>query len=88
MPVNGFAWHERDVPPGSEELASAYRPWCLQAIEAFGPRRCMFESNFPVDKVSSSYVVLWNAFKRIAEDFSEDDKEALCRGSATRAYRL
>ena len=88
MPVNGFAWHEREMPPGSEELACAYRPWCLHAIEAFGPQRCMFESNFPVDKVSSSYVVLWNAFKRIAEGFSEDDKEALFRGSAKRAYRL
>ena len=75
------------MPPGSEELACAYRPWCLHAIEAFGPQRCMFESNFPVDKVSSSYVVLWNAFKQIAEGFSEDDKEALFRGSAKRAYR-
>ena len=88
MPVNGFAWHEREMPPGSEELACAYRPWCLHAIEAFSPQRCMFESNFPVDKVSSSYVVLWNAFKRIAEGFSGDDKEALFRGSAKRAYRL
>ena len=88
MPLNGFAWHERDRPPGSEELAEADRPWCLHAIESFGPGRCMFESNFPVDKVSVSYPVLWNAFKRIAAEFSAADKEALFRGTASRVYRL
>ncbi|MEE2657255.1 MAG: amidohydrolase family protein [Candidatus Latescibacterota bacterium] len=88
MPLNGFGWHERNLPPGSEELADADRPFCEFAIQAFGADRCMFESNFPVDKIGVSYPVLWNAFKRIVENYSETDKEALFRGTATRVYRL
>ncbi|MBT5809742.1 MAG: amidohydrolase family protein, partial [Rhodospirillaceae bacterium] len=58
------------------------------AIEHFGPDRCMFESNFPVDKVSCSYPVLWNAFKRIAKDYSADEKAQLFHDAAVRVYRL
>jgi predicted TIM-barrel fold metal-dependent hydrolase len=65
MEYCGFGWHERCVPPSSEELAQAMRAYFESVIESFGPQRCMFESNFPVDKVSCSYNVLWNAFKRI-----------------------
>ena len=88
MPVNGFDWHERDRPPGSEELADATRPFYLHTIEAFGPARCLFESNFPVDRVSCSYAVLWNSFKRLVADFSESEKDALFHDTAARVYGL
>ena len=63
MPINGYGWHKRDRPASSDELVAAQRDWYLHCIEAFGPARCMFESNYPVDKASISYNVLWNAFK-------------------------
>jgi predicted TIM-barrel fold metal-dependent hydrolase len=88
MPINGFGWHKRAVPPGSAEIAAATRRYVLHTIERFGPARCMFESNFPVDKASCSYVVLWNAFKRLAAGSSADEKAALFHGTATRVYRL
>ena len=88
MPICGFEWHKREVPPGSEELAEALAPYYLWCIEQFGPERCMFESNFPVDRVSCSYTVLWNAFKRVAADFSAADKAALFHDTAARFYRL
>jgi L-fuconolactonase len=88
MPRNGFGWEKRERAPGSKELAEATRHYYLHAIDRFGPDRCMFESNFPVDKVSCSYAVLWNAFKRMVSDFSEDEKQALFYGTATRVYRL
>ena len=61
----GFDFHERDVPPSSEDLAAGWRPYIEHCIEAFGVDRCMFESNFPPDKQSCGYTELWNAFKRI-----------------------
>ena len=67
MPRTGFDWHERDVPASSEELASDMAPLVNYCIEQFGPDRCMFESNFPVDKVSYSYNVMYNAFKRAVQ---------------------
>ena len=88
MPVNGFGWHEQEGPPSSQQLAEATRPYALHTIERFGVSRCMFESNFPVDKVSCSYAVLWNSFKRIAADFSAAEKSALFHDTATRAYRV
>lgn len=88
MPVNGFAWHKRDKPPGSEELAAQQKPYVMHMIEQFGPERCMFESNFPVDKASVGYTVLWNAFKRLASAFSASEKAALFHDTATRVYRL
>ena len=88
MAVNGFGWHKRPTPPTSDELVEATRDWYLHTIDAFGPMRCMFESNFPVDKLSCSYGVLWNAFKKIAKDFSEDEKTALFHDTAKRVYRL
>ncbi len=88
MPLGGRDWHERDAPPGSEEIAGVMSPWYLHCIEQFGPDRCMFESNFPVDKVSVSYRVLWNAFKRIAAGFTPAEKASLFRETAVRAYRL
>jgi predicted TIM-barrel fold metal-dependent hydrolase len=88
MGVMGFALHERSTPPTSEELALAWRPYVETCIAAFGPKRCMFESNFPVDKASCSYAVLWNTFKRIAAGCSLDEKAALFSGTARRVYRL
>jgi L-fuconolactonase len=88
MPICGFGWEKNARPPTSEELAADTRDWYLWAIETFGPDRCMFESNFPVDKSCCSYRVLWNAFKRLTADFSEADKTALFSGTATRVYRL
>jgi predicted TIM-barrel fold metal-dependent hydrolase len=69
-------------------LATAWRPYVETCLEAFGADRCMFESNFPVDKTSFSYVVCWNAFKRLAQGFTPAEKAALFSGTATRVYRL
>ena len=88
MKIGLFDFHRRAQPPGSAELAAAFRPWIETCIETFGAQRCMFESNFPVDKVSSSYAVLWNAFKRLAAGASAADKAALFAGTARRTYRL
>ena len=88
MPLNGFGFHKRATPPDSAELAAATRDWYLHTIDCFGPARCMFESNFPVDKVSAPYHVLWNAFKRITASFSKDDKAALFHDTAARVYGL
>lgn len=78
----------RELPPGSEEVAAAWRPWLETCIEAFGPERAMFESNFPVQKLWASYPVTWNAFKRIAADASAAEKTQLFEGAARKAYRL
>jgi L-fuconolactonase len=84
----GFDFHERDVPPSSEELAAAWRQYVEPCIEAFGANRCMFESNFPPDKQSCGYTELWNAFKRITAGASAAEKTALYSGTARRVYRL
>ena len=88
MPINGFGWHKRDTPATSDEIVAATGRYHKKAIELFGPERCMFESNFPVDKQSCSYPVLWNAFKKIAADFSAADKAWLFHDSAATAYKL
>jgi L-fuconolactonase len=84
----GFDLHERAVPPSSEALAAAWRQYVEPCIEAFGPERCMFESNFPPDKQSCGYTELWNAFKRITAGASAAEKQALYSGTAARVYRL
>ncbi len=84
----GFDFHLREQPPGSAELAEAWRPYIEPCIEAFGPTRAMFESNFPPDKQSCSYGTLWNAFKRIVAGASAEEKAALFAGTETRVYRL
>jgi L-fuconolactonase len=88
MRDNGFGWHDDPRPPTSDEFAFAQRRYYLHAIEMFGPERCMFESNFPVDKVSISYPVLWNGIKKIAAPFSEDEKNAMFYGTAANLYRI
>jgi predicted TIM-barrel fold metal-dependent hydrolase len=84
----GFDFHQREVPPGSVELARAWQPYVDECIQRFGVDRCMFESNYPVDKQSCSYRALWNAFKRMTSGLSEAEKTALFSGTAARAYRL
>ena len=77
-----------DEPPGSDRLAAALRPFVGRTIDLFGPDRCMFESNFPVDKPTAGYVNLWNAFKKLTTDFGRAEREALFSGTATRVYGL
>jgi predicted TIM-barrel fold metal-dependent hydrolase len=88
MEVGGYDFHLNDLPPGSARLEAAWRPVIHTLIEAFGARRCMFESNFPVDKGMCDYTVLWNAFKRLAAGASAAERSALFAGTATRIYRL
>jgi predicted TIM-barrel fold metal-dependent hydrolase len=88
MCLFGHDFHQRAMPPSSEELATAWRPHIETCIEAFGPQRAMFESNFPPDKGQCSYQVIFNAFKRIAASFSETEKTALFSKTATDVYRL
>ncbi|HBK09140.1 MAG TPA: amidohydrolase [Acetobacteraceae bacterium] len=84
----GFEFHERDIPPSSQDLADAWRQYVEPCIEAFGANRCMFESNFPPDKQSGGYTELWNAFKRITSGASADEKKALYSGTAARVYHM
>ena len=88
MCLLGYDFHLRERPPSSEELAAAWRPYVETCIEAFGPRRAMFESNFPPDNGQCSYQVIINAFKRIASPLSEAEKTALFSQTATDVYRL
>ena len=88
MRLFGFGFHERPRPPDSAALAQAWQPYVHACIDAFGVDRCMFESNFPVDQLSCSYGVLWNAFKRLAAGCSPDEKAALFSKTASRVYRI
>src|SRR6202171_4162528 len=88
MRLLGYDFHQRPRPPSSEEAAAAWRPYIESCIEAFGPGRCMFESNFPPDKGQCSYQVIFNAFKRIVAPYSEADKTALFSKTATEVNRL
>jgi len=84
----GFEWHTRPAPPTSAELAEATAPYFRFCIERFGANRCMFESNFPVDKISSGYCVLWNSFKRVIHDYSPTERAAVLHDTAARVYLL
>jgi len=88
MPRLGFDWHTREKPIGSEELAASMAPIMTYCIEQFGPNRCMFESNFPVDKVSFSHHVFFNACKRFSKNYSATEHAALFHDTAARAYRI
>jgi predicted TIM-barrel fold metal-dependent hydrolase len=88
MEVNGFGWHEQPRPPTSRELLDATRRYYDYTLDKFGVDRCMFESNFPVDKQSCSYTVLWNSFKRLTAGFSADEKAKLFHDTAANVYRL
>jgi len=88
MVMFGLGFEQRPVPPSSDDLVRAWGEQIAYAIEQFGVDRCMFESNFPVDRQSCSYRTLWNAFKKMASGASDDEKRALFCGTATRVYRL
>ena len=88
MKINGFDWHKRDLPPTSDELVDKTAPYYEHCIDTFGANRCMFESNFPVDRESVSYPVLWNAFKKIVASRSAEERNRLLCGTAVEAYRL
>lgn len=88
MPFAGFDSFMASPPATSEQLAHEWRPYIDECIDAFGPRRCMFESNFPVDRGTCDYATLWNAFKRLAAGRSPAEKRELFAGTAIRAYRL
>jgi predicted TIM-barrel fold metal-dependent hydrolase len=88
MPRLGFNWYTRDKPIGSEELANEMAPIISYCIEQFGPYRCMFESNFPPDKVSFSHHVLFNGFKRFSKEYAADERAALFHDTAARVYRI
>ena len=88
MPRTGFDWHLRDKPASSEELAESMKPLMTYVIDQFGPERCMFESNFPVDKVSYSHGVLYNAFKRLSSGYSPSERAAMFHDVAAKTYRI
>ncbi len=88
MRINGFDFEKGELPPSSQQLAQTWKPWMEPCIELFGADRCMFESNFPVDKGSYSYATCWNAFKRLAAHVSATERQALFEGTASRVYRL
>jgi L-fuconolactonase len=86
-PICNFPSFQSDPPATSTQLAADWAPYLEACIEAFGPQRCMFESNYPVDG-SVDYDVLWNAFKVFAKGYSPDEKTALFSGTAAKFYRL
>ena len=88
QPRYGFDWHTREKPIGSEELAEALSPLMTYCIDQFGPERCMFESNFPPDKVFYSYNVMYNAFKRMTSSYSAAERAAMFHDNAVRVYSI
>jgi len=88
MPINGWGWHKREFPATSDELFELHGRYYLHAIKCFGAKRCMFESNFPVDRRSISYAILWNGFKKVVRGFSLEEKEHLFFKTAAEFYSL
>jgi len=88
MPDNGFGWDKAERPPTSDEFIAVQEKYYLHMIDCFGPERCMFESNFPVDRLSINYHVLFNAYKKMAARYSESEQQALFHDTAQRVYSL
>lgn len=88
MPRCGFGWSVQKKPPDSIEVAMVTAPYYLWCIDKFGVDRCMFESNFPVDKQSYSYNIVWNSFKRMTNEFSSEERLALFYNNAMKVYRI
>ena len=88
MAVNGAKFHNSKFPPNSVQLSDVWKPWIYETIDMFGFDRCMFESNFPVDKGSCSYGALWNAFKILAKDMSVDEINKLFSKNAAKIYKI
>jgi len=88
MSIYGVGLNRLPEAPTSEHVANVWSEDIRHCVDTFGPERCMFESNFPVDNASTSYTVLWNAFKRIARDYSESERSSLFRDTALKVYRI
>lgn len=88
MPDNGYGYMNGALPPSSDQIVADQGKWYAHMLDVFGPDRCMFESNFPVDRVSVSYQVIWNAFKKMSAHLTEAEKDALFSGTARRVYGL
>jgi L-fuconolactonase len=88
MRLGGFGFEDKERAPSSVDLAQAWRPWIETCVAAFGPRRCMYGSNFPVDKGSFSYSIGLNALKRLVADASPEDRADIFWRSAKTFYRL
>jgi predicted TIM-barrel fold metal-dependent hydrolase len=88
MRINGYGFEKAETPPSSELLAATWKPYIETCIEAFGAERCMFESNFPVDKGSYSYPIFWNTCKRLTKGASAAEKAELFAGTAARFYSI
>ncbi|MFT7688762.1 MAG: L-fuconolactonase [Candidatus Azotimanducaceae bacterium] len=88
MRVNGFQWHKNKMPPSSDEIVTRTARYYEHVIKLAGTERCMFESNFPVDKDSVAYHVLWNAFKKMSSSYSAKEKADLFYDTAAKVYRL
>ncbi|MCF8473995.1 MAG: amidohydrolase family protein [Emcibacter sp.] len=88
MAAAGFGWHKRIKPASSMELAEAMAPYYHYCIDMFGPSRCMFESNFPIDSTGCTYHMLWNSFKRVSRGYSTEERAALFHDTAARVYHL
>ncbi len=88
MPINGFEFHKRTKPPSSDDFVEAQRDFYMTTIDFFGPSRCMFESNFPVDRISISYHILWNAFKKMVLGFSNNEKDFVFFNTAKAVYSI
>ena len=88
MPINGYNFHKQSMPPSSDQIVETQKNYYDYSIKSFGPERCMFESNFPVDKQSVSYHVIWNAFKKITSNFTSFDKDLMFFETAQSFYKL
>ena len=88
MRIMGFDWEKRSIPVGSDEMSESIAPFMHYCIEKFGPDRAMFESNFPVDKMSFSYNVMYNAFKKLSKEYSQTERAAMFHDNATSVYRI
>jgi L-fuconolactonase len=84
----GFDFYKRKSPPNSAEIATHWAPYVETCLNAFGVSRCMFASNYPVDKQSCSYTTLWNACKLLTTSMSTDERSQLFRDNAVKTYRL
>jgi predicted TIM-barrel fold metal-dependent hydrolase len=88
MEINGFEWHKNDSAPSGSDLINRTKRYYDKTLELFGINRCMFESNFPVDKISCSYVNLWNGFKELTKDYSKSERAKLFHDNAAETYKL
>ena len=88
MPINGYEFHKQKLPPTSDQIVNSQRRYYDYLISCFGPERCMFESNFPVDKQSASYNIIWNAFKKMSSGHTNSDKDLMFFNTAESFYKL